>query len=59
KTEDGKTCYAARGSTVEAVNGQLKDRVGLRQFRRRGLDAVQAELLFASAVHNLRKAYRH
>ncbi|HSP39717.1 MAG TPA: transposase, partial [Frankiaceae bacterium] len=46
KTEDGKTCYAARGSTVEAVNGQLKDRVGLRQFRRRGLDAVQAELLF-------------
>ncbi|MDQ1630655.1 MAG: hypothetical protein QOG60_679 [Frankiaceae bacterium] len=59
QTDDGKACYSARGATVEAVNGQLKDRVGLRQFRRRGLDAVQAELTFAAAVHNLRKAYRH
>ncbi|HEY4568071.1 MAG TPA: transposase [Kribbella sp.] len=58
KTDDGKACYTARGATVEAVNGQLKDRVGLRQFRRRGLDAAQAELLFAAAVHNLRKAHR-
>jgi hypothetical protein len=59
QTEEAKNVYAARGATVEAVNGQLKDRVGLRQFRRRGLDAVQAELLFAATVHNLRKAYRH
>jgi hypothetical protein len=58
QTDDGKACYAARGATVEAVNGQLKDRVGLRQFRRRGLNAAQAELLFAAAVHNLRKAHR-
>lgn len=59
QTDDDKAVYSARGATVEAVNGQLKDRVGLRQFRRRGLEAAQAELLFAAAVHNLRKAHRH
>jgi hypothetical protein len=59
QTTEAKASYTARGATVEAVNGQLKDRVGLRQFRRRGLAAVQAELLFASAAHNLRKAHRH
>jgi hypothetical protein len=35
------------------VNGHIKDRRGLRTFRRRGLPAVTAETMFAGAVHNL------
>lgn len=58
RTETGAKAYKRRGVTVEPVNGQLKDRIGLRRFARRGLRAAQAELTFAAAVHNLLKAYR-
>jgi transposase len=54
-TDEGRTLYRNRATTVEPVNGQLKDRRGLRQFRRRGLAAVTAELLLAATVHNLLK----
>lgn len=54
-TDEGQALYRNRATTVEPVNGQLKDRRGLRQFRRRGLTAVTAELLFAATVHNLVK----
>jgi hypothetical protein len=40
---------------IEAPNAWLKDGRGLRQFTRRGLTAVQAELSFASTVTNLLK----
>lgn len=54
-TDEGQALYRNRATTVEPVNGQLKDRRGLRQFRRRGLTAVTAELLLAATVHNLLK----
>lgn len=57
-TEEGRALYRNRATTVEPVNGQLKDRRGLRQFRRRGLTAVTAELLLAATVHNLVKLAR-
>lgn len=59
ETETAMNTYRRRGVTVEPVNGHLKDRIGLRQFSRRGIQAVQAELVLAASVANLLKIYRH
>lgn len=56
-TDEGKALYALRGRTVEPVFGHLKDRGGLRRFRRRGLDAVKAEFVFGCLIHNLHKIH--
>lgn len=45
--------YKRRSATVEPVIGHLKDRIGLRRFARRGLQAVEAELHLAAAALNL------
>lgn len=58
RTAEGATIYKRRGVTVEPVNGHLKDRIGLRQFSRRGLPAAHAELTLAATVANLLKLYR-
>lgn len=55
RSPDGERHYAMRGRTVEPVFGQLKDRLGMRQFTRRGLTAVNAEFTLAATVHNIRK----
>jgi len=44
---------------VEPVFGQIKDRQGLRQFLRRGLDNAKTEWSLACTVHNLRKIHGH
>ncbi|MEO7006107.1 MAG: transposase [Terrimesophilobacter sp.] len=49
--------YRRRSVLVEPVNGHLKDRRGLRQFARRGLDAVDAELKMAAMTTNLMKLF--
>lgn len=59
RTPEGIAAYAARGATVEPVNGHLKDQVGLRRFSRRGLAAATSELNLAAAVVNLLKLHRH
>jgi len=51
--EANKRLYKRRGATVETVNAHVKDGRGLRRFARRGLDAVQAELLLAALSTNL------
>ncbi|MDJ0396784.1 transposase [Rhodococcus sp. G-MC3] len=56
-TEDGHARYIRRGALVEPVNAHLKDRRGLRQFARRGLGAVNAELTLAAAVTNLQRLF--
>ncbi|GCA97642.1 hypothetical protein NCCNTM_12770 [Mycolicibacterium sp. NCC-Tsukiji] len=48
-----KALYRRRAATIEPVNAHLKHRRGLRQFARRGLSAVQGELLLAAAVTNI------
>lgn len=58
RTPEGMSIYRRRGVTVEPVNGHVKDRVGLRQFARRGHNAVNAELHLAASVANLMKIYR-
>jgi transposase len=49
--------YKRRSATVEPVIGQLKDRIGLRRFARRGLSAVTAELHLAAAALNLTRLH--
>jgi transposase len=57
-TEAGRTLYRQRASTVEPVNGHLKDRIGLRRFSRRGLNPALGELNLAAATLNLLKLHR-
>lgn len=59
RTRQGRDEYALRGRTVEPVFGQIKDRQGLRQFLRRGLDNVKIEWTLACTVHNIRKIHTH
>jgi transposase len=49
--------YKRRSATVEPVIGHLKDRIGLRRYARRGLDAVSAELHLAAAALNLTRLH--
>jgi hypothetical protein len=51
----GRTTYKRRGATVEPVIGNLKTRIGLRQFSRRGLQAVREELKLAATAYNLHR----
>jgi len=53
RTEEGMALYRRRSHMVEAPNAWLKDGRGLRQFARRGVDAVQSELSLGCAVTNL------
>ena len=59
RTRQGRDEYALRGRTVEPVFGQIKDRQGLRQFLRRGLENARTEWSLACTVHNLRKIHAH
>jgi transposase len=47
--------YRRRQATVEPVIGHLKDRIGLRRFSRRGLQAARHELAIAAIAHNIRR----
>ena len=49
--------YKRRSATVEPVIAHLKDRVGLRRFARRGLQAATAELHLAAAALNLNRLH--
>jgi transposase len=51
---DRKT-YSRRQATVEPVLGHLKDRIGLRRFSRRGIQAARNELALAGIAHNIRR----
>jgi transposase len=51
---DRKT-YSRRQATVEPVIGHLKDRIGLRRFSRRGIQAARHELALAALAHNIRR----
>lgn len=57
-TADGRELYRHRSTTVEPVNGHLKDRTGLRHFSRRGTAAALGELNLAAATLNLLKLHR-
>ena len=48
-----RVTYRRRQATVEPVIGQLKERLGLRRFARRGKQAAEHELAFAAMVYNI------
>lgn len=58
RTAEGIDTYSKRKTIIEPINGHLKDRTGLRQFSRRGLEAADSELKLCAAVLNLGKLFR-
>jgi Transposase DDE domain len=57
KTTEGKAHYARRKSTVEPVFGIIKHVIGFRQFRLRGLKAVQGEWTLVCIAFNLKRLH--
>lgn len=55
KTEEAKAIYKQRGSVSEFPNAWLKDKIGLRQFRLRGLCKVGIEALWACLTYNIQQ----
>ena len=53
-----RTCYTRRKALVEPVFGVLKQQRGMRQFRRRGLQAVATEWALATTAYNLTRLFR-
>ncbi len=58
-SEKGKIEYSTRMHTVESVNGNIKENLGFRSFRLRGLDKVKSEFKLISTVHNIKKIASH
>lgn len=54
-----RICYARRKALVEPVFGVLKQQRGMRQFRRRGLEAVSTEWALATTAYNLTRLFQH
>jgi transposase len=52
-----RSCYARRKALVEPVFGVLKQQRGMRQFRRRGLEAVSVEWALATTAYNLTRLF--
>ena len=55
KTEEAKERYGHRAGMVEPVYSTLKDRQGLRRFRRRGLEKVRLEFALHAIAYNLKR----
>jgi hypothetical protein len=53
-----RSCYARRKALVEPVFGVLKQQRGMRQFRRRGLEAVGTEWALATTAYNLTRLFQ-
>lgn len=56
QTNAAKQVYKLRASTIETINGDLKDHRGLTRFRVRGLHRVQSVLLLSVITYNLLRA---
>ena len=54
----GGAVYRRRKAIVEPVFGVLKERRGMRQFRRRGLEKVAVEFALAATAYNLTRLWR-
>lgn len=53
QTEAAKTIYRTRAAVAEFPHAWLKAKIGLRQFRVRGLKKVRCEALWACLAYNL------
>ncbi len=57
-TEEAKTIYRTRGAVAEFPNAWIKDKIGLRQFRLRGLVKVGMEALWVCLTYNVQQWIR-
>jgi len=58
ETEGAKAIYRQRGAVAEFPNAWLKDKLGLKQFRLRGLMKVRLEVLWAALTYNIQQWIR-
>jgi len=58
ETEEAKAVYRQRGPVAEFPNAWIKDKLGLRQFRLRGLHKVGAEMIWACLTYNVQQWIR-
>lgn len=57
-TPEGRETYKKRAAIIEPVFAQIKHNRGIRQFRRRGLEAAASEWKLICASYNIRKLWR-
>ncbi len=58
QSEEAKHIYRHRGEVAEFPNAWIKDKIGLRQFRLRGLIKVGMEVLWACLTYNIKQWIR-
>jgi hypothetical protein len=58
QTEEGKAIYRQRGAVAEFPNAWIKEKLGLRQFRVRGLAKALLEVLWACLTYNIQQWIR-
>lgn len=58
QSEEAKQIYRRRSPVAEFVNAWIKDKIGLRQFRLRGLEKVNVECLWAGLTYNIQQWMR-
>lgn len=58
QTEGAKAIYRQRGAVAEFPNAWIKDKLGLKQFRLRGLVKVGLEVLWAALTYNIQQWVR-
>jgi transposase len=58
ETEEAKQIYKQRGAIAEFPNAWIKDKIGLRQFRLRGLIKAGMEALWACLTYNIKQWIR-
>ena len=57
-TEAAQAVYRLRGAVAEFPNAWIKAKIGLRQFRVRGLPKVLCEALWACLTYNIQQWIR-
>src|SRR5206468_12185420 len=58
QTEEAKRLYRQRGPVAEFPNAWIKSKIGLRQFRLRGLKKAGLEALWACLTYNIQQWIR-
>jgi len=58
ETEEARVIYAQRSAVAEFPNAWIKEKIGLRQFRLRGILKVGAEALWACVTYNIQQWVR-
>jgi hypothetical protein len=58
QTEEAKQIYKRRGEVAEFPNAWIKEKIGLRQFRLRGVAKVGMEVLWASLTYDIKQWIR-